>query len=64
MSYYGTNVSNPSSAFAQTGYSTQARFYYVVSDSADNAGNLTVEEIGRLNRSLEVHKESLSLLGR
>lgn len=63
MSYYGTNVSSSSSAFSQTGYSAQARFQYVVSDSANDAGNLTAEEIKKLNRSMRIHEESLSLLG-
>lgn len=63
MSYYGTNVSNSSSVFAQTGYSSQARFHYVVSDLTDNVGNLTAEEINKLNKSLRIHEESLSLLG-
>lgn len=63
MSYYGTNVSNSSSAYAQTGYSAQARFHYVVSDSVNDAGDLTAEEIKKLNKSMRVHEESLSLLG-
>ncbi len=62
MSYYGTSVTNSASA-TSTGYSAQFSVTYTVSDSLEYCSNLTSEELDKLKRSMELHKESLSLLG-
>jgi|GEM_PF-5051403 len=63
MSYYGTNVSNSASAFAQTGYSAQVMYQYVTVGSTDSPGTLTAQELEKLNNSMKLHEKSLSLLG-
>ena len=63
MVYYGTSVSNSACAPVSTGYSTQFSMCYVISDGFDGCQNLTRQEIDKLKKSMEMHKESLSLLG-
>jgi len=63
MVYYGTSVSSSSSSFAPTGYSSMVSVNCVVPQISEDSRVLSEREIKILQRSMEIHKESLSLLG-